>query len=92
MRQHHLETAYCHGKHLTEYLYFHRRSDDKTTCTEPHRGWLIDFPSDNGVTGIEFMHASPVDLAAVRTVLLACHQLPLSRSTTYDLSLSQSPF
>lgn len=85
MSKPYLEITYRQGRPLAAYLYLDRRPGDKSTRTERHGSWAVDFAADGRAIGIEFTQVGRVDLAAVNRILAAAHQPHLSANDLVPL-------
>jgi hypothetical protein len=85
MARPYLEITYRQGKPFAAYLYLERRPGDKSSRTERHGSWLIDFTSDGRAIGIEFTPPGTVDIAELNRVLTAAHQPALSTADLMPL-------
>jgi hypothetical protein len=85
MAERYLEITYRKGKPLAAYLYLDRRPGDKSSRTERHETWIIDFAADGRPIGIEFTHIGVVDLPELNRVLATAHYPALSRTDLVPL-------
>jgi hypothetical protein len=78
MSKPYLEITYRQGKPFAAYLYLDRRPGDKSSRTERHGSWLVDFTADGRAIGVEFTQVGTVDVAELNRVLAAGKQMALS--------------
>ncbi len=69
-----LEITYRQGKTFAAYLHLERRAGDKSSRTERHGSWLVDFTSGGRVMGVEFTRPGAVDVDELNRILMAAHQ------------------
>ena len=80
MSKPYLEVTYRDGKPLAAYLYFNRKSGDKSVRTEQRGPYLVDYAADGRAIGVELIYLLMVDLDELNRLLAEAQQPMLSRS------------